>query len=810
MRQPGQGSPDQGSCAALRMTKKDWDSRTTPSSAYSPPVARSLLLVYNPLYLHTPQTGPTPDMTDTLSGTVERITYRNPENGYTVLRLEPDQSMVPGLSRDGVATVVGNLPEVTPGEHLALEGRWTTHSQYGTQFAVEICKPSVPVTPKGLKRYLGSGLIEGIGPQFAERIVDHFGEETLEVLESQPGRLTEIPGIGPKRSRGIQQAWEEQRGVKEIMLFLHEHGISTHLAVKINQTYGEEALTVVRGNPYQLEQDIYGVGFKTADRIARDLGLPPDHPSRIEAGIIYALEEDLGEGHTYSPRGQLLENAVELLDCPPELAEAGLARLIEEDRARLDRVPAPGDAPEGDDPPGQIEAVYLTPFYHAETGTAALLRELADTIPSRLSDIPPAFLDELHAPGENGVALSEDQKAAAHTALTHPVSVLTGGPGTGKTTCLRYLITILEGSSKDFALASPTGRAAKHLSTATGQPASTVHRLLGYSPQEGFKHNRENPLEIDILIVDEASMLDLPLTYNLVKALAPGTHLLLVGDVDQLPSVGPGNVLHDVIVSGAAPVTRLQLIFRQAAGSEIISNAHRINRGDLPVFPTRDPAADTQPDFYLFPAEDAAAAADWIIDLVSKRIPKQFGLDSLEDIQVLAPLYRGQAGVDALNDRLQAALNPARKGSPEKNLFGTTYRPGDKVMQLENDYTKEVFNGDIGTLREIEESGRTLTVDFDGRPVEYEWSEADTLTLAYAVSVHKAQGAEFPAVVLPIVTQHYIMLRRNLLYTAVTRAQRLCVLAGSRRALGIAVNNNQEARRCSALDWRLAGGQASP
>jgi len=743
-------------------------------------------------------------MTDTLSGTVERITYFNQENGYTVLQLAPDQAMVPGLSKDGLVTAVGSLPEVIPGEHLSLEGRWTTHSRYGTQFAVEVCKPSVPVTPEGLKRYLGSGLIEGIGPQFAERIVDHFGENTLEILENQPERLTDIPGIGPKRSRGIQQAWEEQRDVKEIMLFLHEHGISTHLAVKIYQTYGEEALSVVRQNPYQLEQDIYGVGFKTADRIARDLGLPPDHPSRIEAGIIYALEDDLGEGHTYSPRDSLLKNAVELLGCSPDLAEAGLTRLVEEDRARTDRVPAP-DAAERGDPPGQIKAVYLTPFYHAETGTAALLRELAGQIPSRLSDIPPAFLDELHAPGENGVDLSADQKAAAHTALTHPVSVLTGGPGTGKTTCLRYLISILQSSSKRFALASPTGRAAKHLATATGQPASTVHRLLGYSPQEGFKHNREDPLAIDILIVDEASMLDLPLTYNLLKALAPGTHLVLVGDVDQLPSVGPGNVLHDVIASGSAPVTRLRSIFRQAAGSEIITNAHRINRGEMPLFPARDPDADRQPDFYLFPAEDAAAAADWIVDLVSARIPAQFGLDAREDIQVLAPLYRGPAGVDALNDRLQDALNPARKGGPEKTLFGTTYRPGDRVMQLENDYVKEVFNGDIGTLREIEETGQRLSVDFDGRLVAYEWSEADTLTLAYAVSVHKAQGAEFPAVVLPAVTQHYIMLRRNLLYTAVTRAQELCVLAGNRRAIAIAVNNNQEARRCSALDWRLAG-----
>jgi len=749
---------------------------------------------------------------DKLSGSVARVTYVNEENGYTVLRLNPDQSHIPGLSKDGMVTVVGTLPEISPGEHLSLEGHWVKHEQYGTQFSVETCRQTVPATQEGIERYLGSGLIKGIGPQLAERIVDYFKEEALDIIEENPQRLTEVSGIGPKRLEKIRQAWEEQKEVKEIMLFLHGHGVSTHLAVKIYKTYGDESLQTVREDPYQLERDIYGIGFKTADRIAQHLGLPSDHPSRIEAGVIYALDDMINEGHVCTPRDLLLQRAVELLDTSPEMVQEALERLAADDRIRADRVPLPqkdghksGALEEKDIPQLQeTTALYLTPFYHAEKGVAERLRTLSLHIPSRLSDIPAAFLKADSSPQGTNITLSPQQKSAVHTALSHPVSVLTGGPGTGKTTCLQYLISILDAHTKRYALASPTGRAAKHLSLATDRPASTIHRLLGFSPHEGFKHNAENPLPIDILVVDEASMLDLLLTYNLLKALEPGTHLLLVGDVDQLPSVGAGNVLHDVIDSGITPVTRLQFIFRQAADSDIITNAHRINQGNMPFFPQSSSEGTQAADFYLFPAKDAEAAADWIIDLVTARIPKEFNLDPVEDIQVLAPMYRGAAGVNALNQRLQNELNPSTSHKKERKLQGTIFRSDDKVMQTQNNYPKNVYNGDIGTIQEMDISEQTLTVDFGGNLVVYEWSEADQLVLAYAVTVHKAQGSEFPAVVMPMVTQHYIMLQRNLFYTAITRAQELCVLAGNMRAIAIAVRNNKVVRRFSALDWRLS------
>ncbi|MFN2197906.1 MAG: ATP-dependent RecD-like DNA helicase [Anaerolineales bacterium] len=733
---------------------------------------------------------------DQLSGAVERITYYNAENGYSVVRLRPSRRTLPGMGRDGLVTVVGNLPELAPGEHVRLQGRWVTHAKHGEQFQVEICEQTVPATVSGIRRYLGSGLIKGIGPKLAERIVDEFGAETLEVIESQPKRLQEVPDIGPKRVRLILAAWQEQKHVKEIMLFLHSHGVSTNLAIKIYKQYGDQSLATVQSDPYQLARDIYGVGFKTADRLAQDLGLPPDHPSRIEAGVIYALDEQTEEGNVYTPRQALTERAAALLEVSPELVTAGIERLTSQERVRLEPLLGEADAPPGavrEETPAYLpQAVYLPPLYYSETGSAEKLRQLAAALPSRLSDLPPMFL-------ALDPDLSAEQQGAVKTALTHPVSVLTGGPGTGKTTAIQALIAALETGHKKYALASPTGRAAKRLSEATGRPASTIHRLLGYSPAEGFKFNAEHPLEVDLLVVDEASMLDLVLAYNLLKALAPGTHLVLVGDVDQLPSVGAGDVLRDVIRSGIAPVTRLSVIFRQAAGSHIITNAHRINQGELPIFDKQSR------DFFLFPAEEAEAAADWVIDVVTNRIPAKFGLNAKQDVQVLAPMYRGAAGVNALNERLQTALNPPGGRKPEKSLFGQVFRAGDKVMQVQNDYEKDVFNGDIGLVAGLDLVEHSLTVDFDGRKVAYDWSEADQLVLAYAVSVHKAQGAEFPAVVMPLVTQHYLMLQRNLLYTGVTRARQLCVLVGSRRAMAIAVNNNPVASRYTSLAERLEG-----
>jgi exodeoxyribonuclease V alpha subunit len=737
---------------------------------------------------------------DTLSGSVERITFYNPENGYSVLRLRPEVSRgqrLAGVGFDGLATVVGNLPELSPGEHLRLQGNWETHPKHGKQFKVEVCEQVLPASVAGIESYLGSGLIKGIGPKLAERIVASFKEKTFEIIEQRPERLLEVPGIGLDRTGKITAAWEEQKQVKEIMVFLHSHGVGTNLAVKIYKTYGDKALATVQENPYQLERDIYGVGFKTADRIAQALGLAPEHPSRIEAGIVFALNELINDGHVYAPKDILAQRAVELLEVSPDLIPPALERLTQDERIHPELLPlndrgitpASPKAAEAAGPYG-TPVVYLTPLYFGEKGVAERVKALAETENLSMTTGQLPFPDE---------KLSAQQQSAVRMALDHPVSILTGGPGTGKTTCLQALITELEVLHKRYALASPTGRAAKRLSEATGRPASTIHRLLEFSPVEGFKHNPQNPLNIDFLIVDEVSMLDLLLANNLLKALRPGTHLLLVGDVDQLPSVGAGDVLRDIIASGIVPVTRLTTIFRQAANSQIVTNAHRINQGKMPVFSSREESGD----FYLFPAEDAAGAADWVMEVVTQRIPQKFGYDPLQEIQVLAPIYRGPAGVMALNERLQEKLNPPAASKPERRLFGVTFRAGDKVMQTRNNYDKDVYNGDIGFIRSMDVIDHTLRVDFDGRAATYEWNEVDELALAYAISVHKAQGSEFLAVVLPVVTQHYMMLQRNLLYTAITRARKLCVLTGSQRAIGMAVRNNKVTQRFTALEWRL-------
>jgi exodeoxyribonuclease V alpha subunit len=624
--------------------------------------------------------------------------------------------------------------------------------------------------------------------------VARFKEETLDVIEKQTEQLLQVPGIGVDRLQKIASAWEEQKQVKEIMIFLQGHGVSTNLAVKIYKTYGDAALETVQKNPYQLERDIYGVGFKTADRIAQALGLSAEHPSRIEAGIVFALNEMIEDGHVYAPREMLAGRAVELLSVPPELIAPALDQLSQADRIRADMVPS-GNGQTTDKTVGEAQAdykipvIYLTPLYFGEKGIAERLKKLASAHLSPLQkEFTQAATDQL----------SEEQRSALEMALTHPVSILTGGPGTGKTTCLKALITTLESAQRRVALVSPTGRAAKRLSEATGRPARTIHRLLEYSPIEGFKHNEEKPLDVDFLVVDEASMLDLLLTYNLLKALRPGTQLLFVGDVDQLPAVGAGDVLRDLIDSQMIPVTRLNVIFRQAADSQIITNAHLINQGKFPTL------AKESGDFFLFPADEAEAAADWIVQVVSERIPQKFGFDPIHDIQVLAPLYRGPAGVTLLNERLQEKLNPPAASKPERKLYGTLFRLGDKVMQTRNNYDKDVYNGDIGFVRSLDVIEQTLTMDVDGRNVTYDWSDVDQLTLAYVVSVHKAQGSEFPVVVMPVVTQHYMMLQRNLLYTAVTRARKLCVLTGSRRAISIAIHNNKVTQRFTALEWRLS------
>ena len=731
------------------------------------------------------------NLSDTLSGTVERITFYNPETNYCVLRLRPEQ---PPLGRNPLVTVVGEMPELQPGESVRLQGRWETHPKHGRQFRAEVVTRVRPATVEAIQRYLGSGLIKGIGPVTAQRIVEHFGEQTLDVLDRTPKRVLEVPGVGKHRARLIAEAWAEQQAIKEVMLFLQGHGVSTSLAIKIYKHYGDEAIEIVSRDPYRLATDIFGIGFLTADKIAQNLGLAPDSPQRIAAGVLYVLNTATDNGHVFLPRDVLVEQAAEALAVPPDAVEEGVERLAQRGDVRIEQVPI-ADGFE------QVEGVYLPPLYHSERGAATRLREMTATPASRLADLRRADWGRLlgDVAAHAGVQLTEQQQEAVRAALTHKVSVLTGGPGTGKTTTLRTVIAVLRRTGHRFMLASPTGRAAKRLSEATGEPARTIHRMLGYKPAErGFLHNAENPLQTDMVIVDEASMIDLVLFYNLLKAIPPQTHLLLVGDVDQLPSVGAGSVLHDVIRGGVGPVTRLDVIFRQAEHSLIIANAHRINHGELPDLSNQ---AD---DFFFFPAEEPQAAADMLIDVVVNRIPRRFGLDPLRDVQVLAPMYRGPVGVNALNEVLQAELNPNPRGRKiERRLFGRLFRVGDKVIQMRNNYDKDVYNGDIGRVHALDIANQTLTVAMDARFVQYDWAEADELTHAYCISVHRAQGSEYPCVVVPLVTQHYMMLQRNLLYTAITRARRLVVLVGSRRAVAIAVRNNRVAHRWSGLAWRL-------
>jgi len=735
-------------------------------------------------------------MLEQLEGSVERVTYYNEEDGYTVLRLAVAGQVDP-------VTVVGHLPEVQPGERLRLEGVWATHPQYGRQFRAERCEQLLPATAEGIRRYLGSGLIRGVGPVTAARIVDRFGADTLRVLEEEPERLREVPGVGPKRAAAIARAWEEQKAIRQVMLFLQSHGVTTGLAVKIYKTYGDQALQVVQEDPYRLARDIWGVGFKTADKIARDLGLPPDAPSRIQAGVAYALGQMADAGHVYVPDEDLVAEAARLLEVEPALVRPAIEALDADEVVRRERLayslPGGGRGRVGEAPGVREEqAVYLTPFYIGEVGVAGRLRALVESPATRLGRFRSVDWDALLAQVTRGaeIDLSPEQREAVRAALTHKVTVLTGGPGTGKTVTVRTVIAALEALGGRYALCAPTGRAAKRLSEATGRPARTVHRLLEYSPQEGFRRNEKNPLAVDLLIVDEASMLDLLLTHHLLKAVDRATHLLLVGDVDQLPSVGAGDVLRDVISSGRAKVIRLTRIFRQAAQSGIVVNAHRVNRGQMPVL-------NRYGDFYFFSKEAPDEAADLVVDIVVNRIPRKFGLDPVDEVQVLAPMYRGPCGVSNLNDRLQEALNPPGPNRPERRLGGRTFRVGDKVMQVRNNYDKEVYNGDIGRVVAIDGVDQTLTVRIDGRPVVYEWSEADELVHAFAISVHKSQGSEYPAVVVPVLTQHYMMLQRNLLYTAITRARRLVVLVGTRRAIGIAVRSDKVRQRYSGLGVRL-------
>jgi len=739
-------------------------------------------------------------MCDRLEGTVERVTYYSEETGYSVLRLKPRGQRA--FAGHEPVTVVGTLPEVNPGESLKLEGAWTRHPTYGRQFRAEHCEQVLPADAEGLKRYLGSGLIKGVGPVTAERIVERFGTDTLRILEEEPLRLTEAPGVGPKRAAGVAAAWQEQREIRAVMLFLQGHGVTTGLAVKIYKTYGDDSLQVVQENPYRMARDIWGVGFKTADKIAQNLGLPLDAPSRVQAGVAYTLSQRADEGHVYASQPDLLASVSELLQVSSDLVDEGVAALDADGlvhRELLEYPEASGRA-SSEAVVREEQAVYLTPFYYGEIGVTRHVQALVETSATRLFSFRAIDWDGLLAQltRDSAMQLSVQQQDAVRTALRHKVTVLTGGPGTGKTVTVRTVIAAVDALNGRYALCAPTGRAAKRLSEATGRPAKTVHRLLEYSPQEGFRRNETNPLNVDLLVVDEASMLDLLLTNHLLKAVDPSTHVLLVGDIDQLPSVGAGDVLRDIIASERVHVIRLTEIFRQAANSGIVVNAHRINEGHTPIL-------NEFGDFYFFSKEDPQESAELLVDIVRRRVPQKFGLDPVDDIQVLAPMYRGSCGVANLNELLQEALNPAENGKAERRLHGRVFRVGDKVMQVVNNYDREVYNGDIGRVAAIDPVEQTISVTIDGRPIVYDWAEADELVHAFAISVHKSQGSEYAAVVMPLLTQHYLMLQRNLLYTAITRAKQLVVLVGTRRALAIAVRNNRTRKRNSGLSLRLRG-----
>ncbi|NJP41991.1 SF1B family DNA helicase RecD2 [Actinacidiphila epipremni] len=729
-----------------------------------------------------------------LEGVLERITYANEDNGYTVARVDT------GRGSGDLLTVVGALLGAQPGESLRMHGRWGSHPQYGKQFTVENYTTVLPATVQGIRRYLGSGLIKGIGPRIAERIVDHFGVATLDVIEGEPKRLIEVPGLGPKRTKRIEAAWEEQKAIKEVMVFLQGVGVSTSIAVRIYKSYGDASVDVVKGQPYRLAAEVWGIGFLTADRIAQAVGIPHDSPERVKAGLQYALSQATDGGNCYLPQERLIADAVKLLQVDTGLVIDCLGELAAEEGVVRESVPAP----DGDGEP--VTAVYLVPFHRAEISLAAQVVRLLRGPEERL----PAFRDVdwdkalTWLAGHTGADLAAEQREAVRLALTEKVAVLTGGPGCGKSFTVRSVVALARAKKAKVVLAAPTGRAAKRLSELTGAEASTVHRLLELKPGGDAAYDRDRPLDADLVVVDEASMLDLLLANKLVKAVPPGAHLLFVGDVDQLPSVGAGEVLRDLLApQSPVPAVRLTRIFRQAQQSGVVTNAHRINSG-LP------PVTQGLPDFFLFAEEDSEEAGRLTVDVVARRIPARFGLDPRRDVQVLTPMHRGPAGAGALNGLLQQAVTPARPDLPERRFGGRTFRVGDKVTQIRNNYDKGangVFNGTVGVVTALDAVEQRLTVRTDeDEEVGYDFDELDELAHAYAVTIHRSQGSEYPAVVIPVTTGAWMMLQRNLLYTAVTRAKRLVVLVGSRRAIGQAVRTVSAGRRFTALDHRLSGG----
>jgi exodeoxyribonuclease V alpha subunit len=712
---------------------------------------------------------------EVLAGLVERVTFHNADNGFCVLRIK-------ARGHRDVVTVVGHSATIAAGEWITASGEWVNDRTHGQQFKARFLRTSPPTSADGIEKYLSSGMIRGVGPVYAKKLVRAFGEKVFDVIESTPSRLREVDGIGPVRAASILAAWAEQKAVREIMVFLHSQGVGTARAVRIFKTYGADAIQVMTENPYRLARDIRGIGFKTADAIAMKLGIEKTATMRVRAGISYALTEAMDEGHCGLPTDELVPLAEKLLEVPQELVWTALALELHEGSVIAERV---GDTP----------CVFLAGLHRAERIIADKLMRLTNgTLPWPRIDPDKALpWVEKHI----GLSLAESQVAAIRLALKSKVMVMTGGPGVGKTTIVRGIMRILTAKDTDLLLCAPTGRAAKRMTEATGFEAKTIHRLLEVDPRSGgFKRGEDNPLDCDLLVVDEASMVDVMLMQALLRAVPDRAALLIVGDIDQLPSVGPGQVLADIISSGAVPVVRLTEVFRQAAQSRIITSAHRINQGSIPDLSP----PENESDFYFVQAENPDTAVARIIELVKTRIPKRFGLDPVRDIQVLCPMNRGGVGARSLNIELQAALNPAGERKIER--FGWTFAPGDKVMQIENDYDKEVYNGDIGTIDDVDANAGELIARFDGRSVTYGFGELDMLVPAYAATIHKSQGSEYPAVVIPILTQHYAMLQRNLLYTGVTRGKKLVVLVGQKKAVAIAVRNVSGRRRWSKLaEW---------
>ena len=722
-----------------------------------------------------------------LAGAVERVTYHNPENGFCVLRVK-------ARGHRDLVVLVGHAAAIAAGEFVQASGTWQNDRRHGMQFRASFLKAAPPTSAEGIARYLGSGMIRGIGPIYAKRLVQSFGAAVLDVIEREPARLEEVSGIGPKRLQRIRDGWAEQKIVREIMLFLHGHGVSTARSVRIYKTYGAEALRVISENPYRLARDVRGIGFVSADTIAEKLGIAKDAPIRIRAGIGYALAEAMDEGHCGLPREELLDLTAKLIAVERAAVETALALEL-----------AAGDVVA--DTLGGRDAVFLVGLYRGEQEIAARLGALAAG-PLAWPPIDPAKAIPW-VERKTGLVLAESQREAVTLALSSKLLVITGGPGVGKTTLLNAILRILRAKGARVALAAPTGRAAKRLAESTGLDARTIHRLLEINPATGqFRRDAANPLPCDLLVLDEASMVDVPLARALLRAVPEQAAMLIVGDVDQIPSVGPGQVLADIIASGAVPVVRLREVFRQAAASRIVLNAHLINRGLMPEPEPEGPGGE-ESDFHFVPAAEPDELIRKLVTLVAERIPRRFGLDPLRDIQVLCPMNRGGLGARALNIALQKALNPAPgEGSIER--FGFTYSPGDKVMQVENDYERDVFNGDLGFIRAIDMEEGEVVVAFDNREVRYSFGEMDELQLAYATTIHKSQGSEYPAVVIPLTTQHYPMLARNLLYTGITRGKRLVVLLGQKRALGIAVTTSGTRRRYSKLAEWLARPPGSP